>query len=125
MKFLIILTRINMIPILVFTVNHCKSSQHKNDSLRFTLNPNEDVRHEAGIRIDSLDPLIHRFPDGPESADLSVDSLEDDGLNGFVEIVSLIKFRVSDGSCISSLIKSKGSGVGLADLIIRRSLSVK
>lgn len=90
-----------------------------------TLNPNEDVRHEAGIRIDSLDPLIHRFPDGPESADLSVDSLEDDGLNGFVEIVSLIKFRVSDGSCISSLIKSKGSGVGLADLIIRRSLSVK
>lgn len=38
--------------------------------------PNEDVRHEAGIKIDSLDSLIHRFPDGPESADLSVDSLE-------------------------------------------------
>ena len=36
--------------------------------------PNEDVRHKAGIRIDSPDPLIHRFPDGPESADLSVDS---------------------------------------------------
>ena len=38
--------------------------------------PNVDVRHKAGIRIDSLDPLIHRFPDGPESADLSVDALE-------------------------------------------------
>ena len=42
----------------------------------FYSTPNVDVRHKAGIRIDSLDPLIHRFPDGPESADLSVDSLE-------------------------------------------------
>ena len=57
--------------------------------------PNVDVRHKAGIRIDSLDPLIHRFPDG---------------LSGFVGIVSL---------------KSKGSGVRLTDLIIRKSLSVR